>query len=82
MTYIFINDDGDSYIAQDCVNFLDAICKYKQYIDGNITELFGKAIQNLTNKEVITLYNALAYNEDAIRQVYVIKECIYDDQRT
>jgi hypothetical protein len=78
MKYIFITDGYEPYINQ-FATFSDAICDFKEYTQGEKAyPVFNDAIQSLTPQQAIQLYNDLVYNDEAIKQVYELGDCIYD----
>lgn len=79
MKYIFISDDRANPYITDCVNFNDAICEYKEYAQGTTAyPVFDVAIQSLTPQQAIQLYNDLVYEDEQIKSVYELGECIYE----
>jgi hypothetical protein len=79
MKYIFITDGCEPYVS-DFTYFNEAICEYKEFIQGvKAYPVFDTAIQSLTPQQAIQLYNDLVCDDDKIRIVYEVGNCIWED---
>lgn len=70
MTYIIFSQEvsGNYYIPEDD-DFKSCIFEYEEYMTGNNSTIFSKAIQNMTEAETVELFN-LMYPDCKIDEIY------------